>query len=122
MSDLHWKPKTLKHLIHRFKASYTTICMIKVDDIHSLTDFQRDAKSHIRNLKKSGRPTVLTINGKAAVVVQDASAYQALIDSVEQFEAAKGIQHGLDSVTRGEGKPANEVFAHIRKKHKIASA
>jgi len=45
--------------------------MNKLDDIYSLTEFQRDAKTHIKHLKKSGRPAVLTINGKAALVVQD---------------------------------------------------
>lgn len=91
--------------------------MIKLDDIHSLTDFQRDAKAHIKHLKKSGRPAVLTINGKAALVVQDASAYQSMLDVLDRAEAMTGIQRGLDSARGGEGEPADEVFARLRKKH-----
>jgi len=56
--------------------------MIKLEDIHSLTDFQRDAKARIRHLKKTGRPTVLIINGKAELIIQDASAYQQMLDTL----------------------------------------
>jgi len=62
---------------------------------------------------------VLTINGKAELIVQDASAYQEMLDTLDRAEAIAGIQRGLDSVNRGEGKPAEEVFAPLRKKHKI---
>jgi PHD/YefM family antitoxin component YafN of YafNO toxin-antitoxin module len=93
--------------------------MIKLEDIHSLTDFQRDAKSHIKQLKKTGRPVVLTVNGKATLVVQDASAYQSMLDAVDRAEAIAGIQRGLESMERGEGEPAAQAFARIRKKHGI---
>ena len=95
--------------------------MIKLDDIHSLTEFQRDAKNHVKLLKKSGRPAVLTINGKAALVIQDASAYQSMLDVIERAEAIVGIQKGLDSADRGEGESAHEVFARLRKKHSIVA-
>ena len=93
--------------------------MIKLENIHSLTDFQRDTKTHIKNLKKTGRPVVLTVNGKATLIVQEASAYQSMLDSVERAAAIDGIQRGLDSASRGEGEPADEVFARLRKKHKV---
>ena len=60
--------------------------MIRPDDIGSLTDFSRNAKAHIRRLKRTGRPELLTVNGKAEVVVQNASAYQRLIESLEKFK------------------------------------
>ena len=91
--------------------------MIKLEDIHSLTDFQRDTKTHIKNLKKTGRPVVLTVNGKATLIVQEASAYQTMLDSVERSQAIAGIQRGLDSANRGENEPAGKVFARLRKKH-----
>ena len=95
--------------------------MIKLEDIHSLTDFQRDTKSHIRHLKKTGRPAVLTINGKAELIVQDASAYQEMLDAVERAEAIAGIQKGLDAVNRGEGEPVEKSFSRLRKRHGIAA-
>jgi PHD/YefM family antitoxin component YafN of YafNO toxin-antitoxin module len=52
-------------------------------NIHSLTNFLRHHKRHLQQLKRSGRPNVLTLNGKAEVVVQDASAYQEMIEALE---------------------------------------
>ena len=60
--------------------------MIRPEDIGSLTDFSRNAKAHIRRLKRTGRPELLTVNGKAEVVVQNASAYQRLIESLDKFK------------------------------------
>ena len=59
--------------------------MIKPEDIGSLTDFARNTKAHLKRLKRSGRPELLTVNGKAEVVVQNASAYQRLIESLEKL-------------------------------------
>ncbi|MBM4255642.1 MAG: type II toxin-antitoxin system Phd/YefM family antitoxin [Deltaproteobacteria bacterium] len=93
--------------------------MIQIEDIYSLTDFQRNVKTHLRTMRKTGRPQVLTVNGRAELVVQDAKAYQRLLDMVDQAEAIAGIRAGLESMKRGAGRPAGEVFAGIRKKHKI---
>jgi prevent-host-death family protein len=93
--------------------------MVHLEDIHSLTDFQRHTKEHIERLKETGRPEVLTVNGKAEVVVQDASSYQKLLELVDRLQAIEGIQKGLASMQRGEGKPAHEVFTRLRKKHTI---
>jgi PHD/YefM family antitoxin component YafN of YafNO toxin-antitoxin module len=93
--------------------------MIKLQDIHSLTDFQRDTKAHIKRLKKTGRPEVLTINGKASLVVQDAEAYQAMLDVIDRTEAIKGIQRGLQEADAGQGRLIREAIDDIRKRHRI---
>ena len=93
--------------------------MVHLEDIHSLTDFQRNTKEHIQRLKETGRPEVLTVNGKAEIVVQDAASYQKLLELIDRAEAIEGIQKGLESMQRGEGKPAQEVFTQMRKKHNI---
>jgi len=60
--------------------------MFRTDSIYSLTDFQRNTKSHLARLKRTGKPEVLTINGQAEVIVQSAKAYQELIDKLEKME------------------------------------
>jgi PHD/YefM family antitoxin component YafN of YafNO toxin-antitoxin module len=83
-------------------------------NIHSLTDFLRHHKRHLQRLKRSQQPSVLTLNGKAEVVVLDAKAYQAMM---EAMETQKGIAEGLASMERGLGEPAETVFSRLRKKH-----
>ena len=60
--------------------------MVKPEDIGSLTDFNRNTKAHLKRLRRTGRPELLTVNGKAEVVVQSASAYQRLINLVEKLK------------------------------------
>ena len=93
--------------------------MINVKDIFSLSDFQRRTREHIRRMKRSGRPEVLTVNGRAEVVVQDAQSYQALLDALDRAETVAGIRLGLDSMARGEGRKASEAVRDIRKKYQI---
>ena len=88
-------------------------------DIQSLTTFRRQSGDFLKQLKKSKRPVVLTVNGKAAAVVQDAKAYQRLLDIVAMADEAEGIRQGLDDVAHGRTRPAREVFDEIRRKHDI---
>jgi PHD/YefM family antitoxin component YafN of YafNO toxin-antitoxin module len=67
-------------------GSMETMTMIRPEDIGSLTDFSRNTKAHLKRLKRTGRPELLTVNGKAEVVVQNASAYQRLIESLEKLK------------------------------------
>jgi hypothetical protein len=62
---------------------------------------------------------LLTIHGKAEVVVQDAQSYQRLLDIAAQADPREGIQQGLDDVARGRTRPASDAFGEIRRKHGI---
>ena len=86
------------------------------NDIRSLSDFKRRTSQLLGRLKKTGHPLVLTINGRAEVVVQDAEAYQELLDRVETIEA---LQRGFADVKAGRTKPARDVFDRLRRKHGI---
>lgn len=63
--------------------------MIRLQDITSLTDFLRNTKAHLKRLKLSGRAEVLTINGKAEFVVQDAVAYQRLLQATDRRQSTR---------------------------------
>jgi prevent-host-death family protein len=86
------------------------------NDIRSLSDFKRKTSELIDRLKKTGHPLVLTINGRAEVVVQDAEAYQELLDRVETIDA---LQRGFADVKAGRTRPARHVFERLRRKHGI---
>ena len=88
--------------------------MIRVQDIRSLTDFQRNTRAHLRRLKSSGRPEVLTVNGKAELIVQDAAAFEDMLDAI------RGIQRGLDAMKEGTGKPFRAALDEIRARNRIS--
>ena len=72
--------------------------MILLEDIHPLTDFQRNTKAHVAKLNRTGRPEVLTVNGKAEVVVMGRKAYEHLMTSMEELATLKSIRKGLDDM------------------------
>ena len=69
-------------------------------DIQSLTTFRRRSGEFLKQLKKSKRPVVLTVKGKAAAIVQDAAAYQRLLDIAASSDAREGIRQGLEEIGR----------------------
>jgi len=93
---------------------------IDLAQIHSLSDFQRNTKDHIRKLKRTGRPAVLTVNGQAEVVVQSAEAYQKLLDDHELLESIRGISRGLEQAKRGEGRPMRDFLEALASEHGLS--
>jgi len=81
-------------------------------DIHSLTTFKRGSNGLIRRMKKTGRPLVLTVKGKAEAVVMDTAVYQRLADNLD---AVEGIRRGLVQAKKGMGRSIDEVFDSIEK-------
>lgn len=88
-------------------------------DIHSLSDFKRNTTLFLRQMHDSGHPVVLTINGKAEIVVQDAASYQRLLDHIDELEALEGIKRGLADVKAGRVTPLEDFEREFRKKHEI---
>jgi prevent-host-death family protein len=86
--------------------------MINLDNIHSLSDFKRNASNYVDQVRDSRSPIVLTVNGKAAVVVQDASAFQELLNHCQAMETElremkmvalrKDLQVGIDQLEAGD--------------------
>jgi len=87
--------------------------MINVaQDIHSFTTFKRNSSEMMRRMKKTGRPLVLTINGKAEAVVLDPAVYQQVAD---QLDVIARIRRGLEQAKRGEGQTVDEVFDELER-------
>ena len=89
-------------------------------DIQSLTTFRRRSGDLMKQLKKSKRPVVLTVNGKAAAIVQDAEAYQRLLDIAASADEEEGIRQGLKDARKGRTRPAREFFAEFEAKNGIS--
>lgn len=82
------------------------------NDIHSMTAFKRDSTGLLEHMRKSGRPLVLTINGKAEAVVLDAASYR---DVAEHLDAIARIRRGLEQAKKGMGRSVDEVFADLER-------
>lgn len=89
--------------------------MFSSSDIHTVTDFSRKPAEHIKRLKKSKRPEILTVNGKAAVVVQDAETYERMAELAEYAESIQSIRKAISE----EGRPLDKFTTDFESRHGI---
>jgi len=90
-------------------------------DIQPLSYFKRHTPQVVRQLKKSGRPMVLTIDGKAQIVVMDAKAYRAYERQMEEAEMIAFLKESEEDIKAGRGRPARKVLEEIGKKYGLPS-
>ena len=81
-----------------------------VQDIHSMTAFKRNSTGLLKNMRKSGRPLVLTVNGKAEAVVLDAASYR---DVAAYLDSVARIRLGLEQARKGMGLSVDEAFVDL---------
>ena len=80
--------------------------MLDAREIYPLSDFQRNARQFIEQIQSSHKPIILTVNGKASVIMQDAASYQELLDELELARSAAKIRQGIAESAAGKTKDA----------------
>jgi len=90
-------------------------------DIQSLSTFKRNTNDLISQMKQTGSPMILTVNGKAEIVVQDAISYQQLLDRIDRLETILGIEKGLADVKQGKTQSLEDFILEMETKHDISS-
>ena len=84
------------------------------NDINSLSNFKRKTPEFLRQLKETGHPVVLTINGKAELVVQDTASYQKLIELAERVERMEALQASINDMRAGKVVPVEDMLTEMR--------
>ena len=90
--------------------------MFQSSDIHTVTEFSRKPAEHIKRLTESKRPELLTVNGKAVVVVQDAATYEKMAALAEYAESVKSIRQAMSE----QGRPLVEFTTEFEARHGIS--
>lgn len=93
--------------------------MTPVANIKSLTDFLRNSKKHIEQLRQTHEPELLTVNGEAAVVVQEATAYEKMANLARQAAEDERLSQALLDLRagRGEGLTLETAMDQLRAKY-----
>jgi prevent-host-death family protein len=109
-------------MIKMLNSTLNLMSSIDLRNIHSLTDFKRNANAYVEQLQATQLPLVLTVNGKAAVVVQEAGAFQSLIDRIaametelQSFKLAQLRQDlgvGIEQLDRGQSTACTQDNLH----------
>jgi len=85
-------------------------------DIDSLSNFKRKTTDFVTRMKRTGDPIVLTINGKAELVVQDADSYQRLLALSERVESLEFLRRSLSAADSGQTRPLRKALQSLGRK------
>lgn len=85
-------------------------------DVDSLSNFKRQTAKFVERLKGSGQPVVLTINGKAELVVQDAASYQRLVNLADRIESLEMLRKSLEDADAGRTRPMRRAVKSLGKR------
>src|SRR5258708_19132298 len=94
--------------------------MIDLREVRSVTEFVHNIKEYVGRLKEKKTPLVLTVNGRAELVVQDAESYQEMLDRLEHAETVAAIRRGMKEFEEGKGRPAPEALEELMSKHGVS--
>ncbi|XZO03048.1 MAG: type II toxin-antitoxin system Phd/YefM family antitoxin [Microcoleus sp.] len=83
--------------------------MLNLSRSRPLNQFQQEAPELLHQFEIDKTPIVITINGKAVAVLQDAESYEKLLNRLELLETLAGIRQSLGEFDRGEGVSIHQV-------------
>ncbi len=78
--------------------------MYQDSSILTVTEFTRQPAEYIKRLIEHKRAEILTVNGKAAVVVQDAETYKRMAELAQYAESLQSARLALSE----EGRKLHE--------------
>jgi PHD/YefM family antitoxin component YafN of YafNO toxin-antitoxin module len=96
--------------------------MLDPTDVHPLTDFQRNAKSHLSRLHKNKRVTALTVNGRTAAILLDPTEYNRISSLAQEAEDMAALRVAFSELKAGKGKSLATVAADLRKRRAARTA
>ena len=85
-------------------------------DIRSITDLKQHAGDILEQIQTTKRPVVLTVNGKARVVLVDAREYEK---TTAALELARELIPAEEDIRAGRTRPAGEFFQEFKRAKKI---
>ena len=85
-------------------------------DIRSVTDLKRHTREILDHIHETGRPLVLTVNGRADSVLIDAKVYEK---QLKAMNLARLLSEAEAQVATGQSRPARAFLDEFKNAHKI---
>ena len=86
---------------------------MEIREVRSVAEFQKNVEEYVSSLRQNRTPLLLTVDGHAEIVVQDAESYQRLVERLERAEGVIAIREGLLEADAGRVHPAREALAKL---------
>ena len=88
-------------------------------DIRTLSEFKRNTVRLVRQLKRTREPIILTLNGKAEVVILDAASYGRVREALDRLGTLEGIRDGLEDMAAGRMLSLEDAREEAAKKYGV---
>jgi PHD/YefM family antitoxin component YafN of YafNO toxin-antitoxin module len=85
--------------------------VMEIREVRSVAEFQKE--EYVSSLRQNRTPLLLTVDGHAEIVVQDAESYQRLVERLERAEGVIAIREGLLEADAGRVHPARKALAEL---------
>jgi len=86
------------------------------EDIRSVTDLKRHTREILSQIHETGRPVILTVNGKADSVLMDAKVYEKHLQAAN---LRKLLAPAEEDVRLGRTRSARAFLKEFKRAHKI---
>ena len=86
------------------------------DDIRSVTELKRKTREILRQVRQTGRPVVVTVNGKADAVLMDAQTYQKHLRAANM---ARLLAAAEEDVVSGRVRPMRTFLTEFTRARKV---
>jgi len=90
-----------------------------MSDTLPLAILRENPSEILDQIRSTQRPVALTVDGQAVFVIQEASAYQRLLDIAADADADEDLRQSLADIAEGRTRPAREAFAELREEYGI---
>ena len=87
-----------------------------IEDIRSVTDLKRNTREIIEHARRTGRPVILTANGKADALLMDAETYERQLGNANLVAL---LAAGEADIAAGRVRPARAFLREFKRARKI---
>ena len=86
------------------------------EDIRSVTDLKRHTREILDQVHQTGRPVILTVNGRADAVLLDATVYEKHLQAAN---LARLLSPAEAEAAANDTRPATEFLTELKRAKKI---
>lgn len=86
------------------------------EDVRTVSELKKNLRAVFHHVHKTGRPVVVTVNGKPDVVLMDAGLFDR---SLSAFNLASLLARGEEDIRRGRTKRASVFLKELKRAAKV---
>lgn len=90
--------------------------VIPSEDIHSVTELKRNTRNILDRMHVTGRPVILTVNGKADSVLLDVRAYEKLLQAGNLSSLLAAAERDVEG---GRTRPVRDFLEEFKRDRNI---